>query len=61
MFVDLLQLILLVAFANRELVLPDIGMIHGRMIVSAWDYGLEGVNDNAVRLLLNSIEVCSVV
>ena len=45
------------AFASREMLLPDIGMVHGRMIVTAWDYGLDKVEDNAVRLLMKAVEV----
>ena len=33
-------------------------MVHGRMIVTAWDYGLDKVEDNAVRLLMKAVEVC---
>ena len=46
------------AFASRDMLLPDIGMVHGRMIVTAWDYGLDKVEDNAVRLLMKAVEVC---
>lgn len=49
--------LLLSAFASKHNVLGDISMVHGRMIVSAWDYGLDGVEDNAVRLLTYSLEV----
>ena len=28
-------------FAFREPTLPDISLLHGRMLVSAWEYGLE--------------------
>ena len=45
------------AFASREMTLPDIGMVHGRMIVTAWDLGLDNVEDNAVRIMMNAIEV----
>ena len=44
-------------YMSREMVLPDIGMVHGRMIVSAWDLGLDDVQDDAVRLLMQAIEV----
>ena len=40
------------------MLLPDIGMVHGRMIVTSWDYGLDKVEDNAVRLLMKAVEVC---
>lgn len=45
------------AFASREMLLPDIGMVHGRTIVTVWDYGLEKVEDNAVRLIMKAVEV----
>ena len=32
-------------------------MVHGRMIVTAWDYGLEAVEDNAVRIIMQAVEV----
>jgi transcriptional adapter 1 len=38
------------------MVLPDIGLLHGRMMVAAWDYGLEGVEDNTVKLLMEAVE-----
>merc|ERR1712002_584789 len=43
-------------FASKEMLLPDIGMVHGRMMVSAWDYGLDFVDDNAVRIMMHAIE-----
>jgi hypothetical protein len=29
------------SFAFREPTLPDISLLHGRMLVSAWEHGLE--------------------
>jgi len=46
-------------FAVHELLLPDVAMVHGRFIVSAWEFGLDGVQDDAVKLLSLAIEVCS--
>jgi len=37
--------------------LPDISMVHGRIIVAAWEFGLEDVDDDAVHLLMRAIEV----
>ena len=37
--------------------LPDIGMVHGRMLVTAWDFGVENVDDTAVRALMSAVEV----
>ncbi|XP_033732728.1 transcriptional adapter 1-like [Pecten maximus] len=45
-----------IVFAARELSLPDITMVHGRMLVCAWESGLEDVSDMAVRLVMQSIE-----
>ena len=49
--------LLSLGYVSREMLLPDIGLIHGRMIVTAWDYGLEDVEDDAIRLLLLAVEV----
>ena len=35
---------------------PDISLIHGRLLVSAWEEGLEGVEDAAVSLTLAAAE-----
>ena len=32
-------------------------MVHGRMLVCAWETGLEEVSDTAVKLIMQSIEV----
>ncbi|XP_064649640.1 transcriptional adapter 1-like [Lineus longissimus] len=43
-------------FCSRELILPGISTIHGRMIVTAWDFGLDNVEDDAVRMMLAATE-----
>lgn len=43
-------------FVSRELSLPDISMVHGRLLVSAWECGLKDVTDNAVKLVMKSVE-----
>eukprot|EP00105_Crassostrea_gigas_P032371 XP_011455352.1 PREDICTED: transcriptional adapter 1 [Crassostrea gigas] len=43
-------------FASRDMVLPDITMVHGRMLVCAWEVGLEEVTDSAVRLVMQTVE-----
>ena len=48
---------LISAFCTRELTLPDMGMIHGRLIVTAWDCGLDDVEDNTVKILKFALEV----
>ena len=45
------------AYACREMLLPDLGMIHGRLIVAAWSFGLDDVTDNASKMLLHAVEV----
>ena len=47
----------LLGFSSRELAVPDISMVHGRMLVCAWETGLEEVSDTAVKLIMQSIEV----
>lgn len=43
-------------FCVRENTLPDIGLIHGRLLVAAWEEGLEGVEESAVKLALAAAE-----
>lgn len=40
----------------REQLLPDIGLVHGRLLVAAWEEGLEGVEESAVQLALAAAE-----
>lgn len=44
------------AFIHRQYVLPDDAQIHGRMLVSAWENGLDEVSADAVQLLVKAIE-----
>ena len=44
-------------YASREMCLPDIGLVHGRMIVTAWDFGLDDVEDAAVKLVMEGVQV----
>ena len=53
----LIWVICLLGFSSRELAVPDISMVHGRMLVCAWETGLEEVSDTAVKLIMQSIEV----
>lgn len=39
------------------MILPDIGLVHGRLMVTAWDFGLDNVEDDVVRLMMLAIEV----
>jgi len=49
-----------VEFAVHELLLPDAAMVHGRFVVSAWEFGLDGIQDDAAKLLSLAVEVCTV-
>lgn len=44
-------------FAFRDRTLPDSSLIHGRMLVAAWDVGLEVVDEAAVRFLHVAVEM----
>ena len=44
-------------FASRDMLLPDPGMVHGRMLVTAWDYGLDTVDDTSVKVVMHALEV----
>ena len=40
-------------YCSRDLTLPDAGLVHGRMLVAAWDANLdEGCDDRAIKLVL---------
>jgi len=43
-------------FCAREKMMPDISLIHGRLLVAAWEEGLEGVEEEAVGLTLAAAE-----
>ncbi|RUS91771.1 hypothetical protein EGW08_000479 [Elysia chlorotica] len=43
-------------FVSREGLMPDLAMVHGRMLVCAWETGLADVQDTAVKLLMAAIE-----
>lgn len=44
-------------YCRRDNTLPDIGLIHGQMLVAAWDAGLErGCEDKAISLVLTATE-----
>jgi len=43
-------------YATREMLLPDIAMVHGRLVVTAWEFGLDSVDDDAVHLLMMAVE-----
>jgi len=43
-------------FCSRERTMPDISLIHGRLLVAAWEEGLEGVEEDAVAITLAAAE-----
>ena len=43
--------------ASRTHLLPDLGMLHGRMLVSAWENSLEDVHFRALDVLRHSVQV----
>jgi len=43
-------------FCAREKTMPDISLIHGRLLVAAWEEGLEGVEEEAVAMTLAAAE-----
>ncbi|XP_072014678.1 transcriptional adapter 1-like [Amphiura filiformis] len=45
-----------VEFCSRTTFLPDISMLHGRVFVTAWEWGLEGVAEKAVPLIMNAVQ-----
>ncbi|XP_002735386.1 transcriptional adapter 1-like [Saccoglossus kowalevskii] len=43
-------------FCSRDLFLPDISMLHGRMFVTSWEYELDNVTDDCVQLVRFAVE-----
>ncbi|KAK7095189.1 hypothetical protein V1264_006634 [Littorina saxatilis] len=44
-------------FVSRDMLLPDIALIHGRALVCAWEMGLQDVQDSVVRLVVHALEI----
>ncbi len=42
---------------SHELLLPDMATLHTRMLLGAWEVGLEGVTEESARLLSLALEV----
>ena len=42
---------------SHELLLPNLSTLHARMLLGAWEAGLEGVSEEAARLLMFTLEV----
>ncbi len=46
----------LLRLCRREETLPDAALLHGRLLVAAWEKSLSGVDETAVELLLKAVE-----
>ncbi|XP_055617199.1 transcriptional adapter 1-like [Toxorhynchites rutilus septentrionalis] len=46
-----------IRYAVQELFLPDNGLVLGRLLVGAWENGLLNVEENAVDLIVQSVQV----
>ncbi|XP_052280494.1 transcriptional adapter 1-like [Dreissena polymorpha] len=44
-------------FAGREMCLPDMSMMQGRLLVCAWEAGLTNVEEAVASLVMQSVEV----
>ncbi|KAL8625934.1 hypothetical protein ACOMHN_012526 [Nucella lapillus] len=44
-------------FVSRDMLLPDMALIHGRALVCAWEMGLQDVQDNVVKLIIHALEM----
>ena len=45
------------ARCREECLLPDVATLHARMLLGAWEVGLEDVSEEAARLLCVAVEV----
>ncbi|CAH0767885.1 unnamed protein product [Bemisia tabaci] len=43
-------------YASQELFLPDLSMIHGRMMLVAWELGLDGAESSAAEVLVTATQ-----
>ncbi|XP_055586587.1 transcriptional adapter 1-like [Uranotaenia lowii] len=46
-----------IRYASQELFLPDNGLVLGRLLVGAWENGLTNVDDSAVDMVVQSVQV----
>lgn len=46
-----------IRYAAQELFLPDNSLIYGRFLAGCWDNGLEYVEDNAIELIVMSVQM----
>lgn len=45
-------------FAAQELFLPDAGLIMGRLLIGAWESGLQAADDAVAEMLVLAVQVC---
>ncbi|XP_030831430.1 transcriptional adapter 1 [Strongylocentrotus purpuratus] len=43
-------------FCTKAACLPDAEMLHGRVFVTTWEWGLEGVTDSTVPVVLHAVQ-----
>ena len=48
------------ARCREESLLPDVATLHARMLLGAWEVGLEDVSEEAARLLCVAVQVRAV-
>lgn len=39
------------------MLLPDIALVNGRVMVAAWEFGLDTIEDDVIHLMMIAIEV----
>jgi transcriptional adapter 1 len=44
-------------YSAQEYFLPDMSLIFGRMMLSAWEVGLDGAEEHAAELLVVAVQV----
>lgn len=44
-------------YSSQELFLPDMSLIFGRMMLCAWEMGLDGAEESAAELLVVAVQV----
>ena len=45
-------------FCARSSFLPDAAMLHGRVFVTAWEWGIDNVSGATIPLITHSVQVC---
>lgn len=44
-------------YASQELFLPDHALVTGRFMITAWEQGLEGADDETIDLIVSAVQV----